>query len=265
MTAAALNFRADGIDRPRPVSLLAQPDPPNSPAKAHDYGYGNVGAMTEPRSGIDRQWMLCPVFYAAGYAGLSNLSYAVTLASRGTQPMNADNQWQLAGTAAEQYQELLVPTVFKPWGTDLVELADLRQGERVLDVACGTGVVARLAAQQVGATGEVTGLDLNADMLRVARARFRTSQCTRPGLALLAPAGDRGVGRPRGGLYVGGPEQGDCPAFLRGGVESGKGQRHRRDLRSNRTLQWAVDHSRRTQAGSRWPPHSILRHPRDGR
>ena len=39
--------------------------------------------------------------------------------------MNADNQWQLAGTAAELYQELLVPTVFKQWGTDLVELADL--------------------------------------------------------------------------------------------------------------------------------------------
>lgn len=84
--------------------------------------------------------------------------------------MNADNQWQLAGTAAELYQELLVPTVFKPWGTDLVELADLRQGERVLDVACGTGVVARLAAQQVGATAEITGLDLNAGMLRVARS-----------------------------------------------------------------------------------------------
>jgi ubiquinone/menaquinone biosynthesis C-methylase UbiE len=42
--------------------------------------------------------------------------------------------------------------------------------ERVLDVACGTGVVARLAAQHVGTTGEVTGLDLNAGMLRVARS-----------------------------------------------------------------------------------------------
>ena len=101
---------------------------------------------------------------------LLTATFAVILAFRGTQPMNADNQWQLAGTAAELYQELLVPTVFKPWGTDLVELADLRQGERVLDVACGTGVVARLAAQQVGATGEVTGLDLNAGMLRVARS-----------------------------------------------------------------------------------------------
>ena len=84
--------------------------------------------------------------------------------------MNADGQWQLAGNAAELYERVLVPTQFQPWAADLVELADLRHGERVLDVACGTGVVARLAAQHVGTTGEVTGLDLNASMLIVARS-----------------------------------------------------------------------------------------------
>jgi ubiquinone/menaquinone biosynthesis C-methylase UbiE len=84
--------------------------------------------------------------------------------------MNADGQWQLAGTAAELYEEILVPTGFRPWATDLLELADLQPGERVLDVACGTGIVARLAARQVGTTGEVTGLDLNAGMLQVARS-----------------------------------------------------------------------------------------------
>jgi ubiquinone/menaquinone biosynthesis C-methylase UbiE len=46
----------------------------------------------------------------------------------------------------------------------------VKQGERVLDLACGTGVVARLAAAKVGTTGHVTGLDLNAGMLAVARA-----------------------------------------------------------------------------------------------
>ena len=85
--------------------------------------------------------------------------------------MNADGQWQLAGNAAELYESVLVPTVFKPWAADLVALAELRQGERVLDVACGTGVVARLAAEDVGTTGEVTGLDLNPSMLLVARSR----------------------------------------------------------------------------------------------
>jgi ubiquinone/menaquinone biosynthesis C-methylase UbiE len=43
-------------------------------------------------------------------------------------------------------------------------------GERVLDVACGPGVVARVAAERVGATGQVVGLDLNPGMLAVARA-----------------------------------------------------------------------------------------------
>lgn len=51
----------------------------------------------------------------------------------------------------------------------LVRLAALRPGERVLDVACGTGVVARLASEQVGDTGTVAGLDLNPGMLAVAR------------------------------------------------------------------------------------------------
>src|SRR5262245_34564795 len=88
----------------------------------------------------------------------------------GIEQMNADRQWQLAGTAAELYEEILVPTGFRPWATDLLELADLKPGERVLDVACGTGIVARLAAPQVGTTGEVTGLDLNAGMLQVARS-----------------------------------------------------------------------------------------------
>jgi ubiquinone/menaquinone biosynthesis C-methylase UbiE len=84
--------------------------------------------------------------------------------------MNVDGQWQLTRNAAELYEDVLVPAVFKPWGADLVELADLRHGERVLDVACGTGVVARLVAQKVGTTGEITGLDLNAGMLLVARS-----------------------------------------------------------------------------------------------
>jgi ubiquinone/menaquinone biosynthesis C-methylase UbiE len=57
-----------------------------------------------------------------------------------------------------------------PWAPELVELAALRPGERVLDLACGTGLLARLAAPKVGPTGTVTGLDFNAGMLAVARA-----------------------------------------------------------------------------------------------
>jgi ubiquinone/menaquinone biosynthesis C-methylase UbiE len=78
--------------------------------------------------------------------------------------------WQVAGNAAEVYQRELVPAVFGPWGPRVVELAALRRGLRVLDVACGTGLVARLAAGAVGVDGHVAALDLNPAMVAVASA-----------------------------------------------------------------------------------------------
>ena len=82
----------------------------------------------------------------------------------------ADEQWQLDGDAAGLYQRYLVPAVTAGWAADLVEHAGLRRGERVLDVACGTGVVARAAAQRAGRTGHVAGIDINPGMLAVARS-----------------------------------------------------------------------------------------------
>jgi SAM-dependent methyltransferase len=80
----------------------------------------------------------------------------------------SDGHWQLEGSAAELYQRYLVPAITTKWADDLVHRAQLRAGEDVLDVACGTGVVARLAARKV-TPGHVTGLDLNSGMLAVAR------------------------------------------------------------------------------------------------
>ncbi|HXW08847.1 MAG TPA: methyltransferase domain-containing protein [Vicinamibacterales bacterium] len=74
------------------------------------------------------------------------------------------------GNAPENYERYFVPAIGAPLAQDLVEIAALRPGERVLDVACGTGVVARLAAQRVGTGGRVTGLDVNPGMLAVARS-----------------------------------------------------------------------------------------------
>ena len=65
----------------------------------------------------------------------------------------------------------MVPAVFGPWAKHLLDTAALGPGMRVLDVACGTGIVARLAASQVGPTGQVVGLDTNEAMLAVARAQ----------------------------------------------------------------------------------------------
>lgn len=70
---------------------------------------------------------------------------------------------------AENYERYFVPSIGRPVATALVEAAALRPGERVLDVACGTGIVARLAAERVGPRGSVDGLDPNPAMLGVAR------------------------------------------------------------------------------------------------
>lgn len=76
------------------------------------------------------------------------------------------------GNPAENYQRFFVPFIGAPVADDLIETASLQPGQRVLDVACGTGVVTRLAAQRVGKTGAVTGLDVTPGMLAVARAQI---------------------------------------------------------------------------------------------
>jgi ubiquinone/menaquinone biosynthesis C-methylase UbiE len=82
----------------------------------------------------------------------------------------AQPSWQrFARSIAENYNEYLVPSIFQPWAEDLVALAAPRPGERVLDVACGPGVVARLAACRAGGN-RVTGLDINPGMVEVARS-----------------------------------------------------------------------------------------------
>jgi ubiquinone/menaquinone biosynthesis C-methylase UbiE len=79
-----------------------------------------------------------------------------------------DQYQQESRSAAELFQLFIVPRITSLWAKDLVDRACVRIGDNVLDVACGTGVVARLAAQRSG-KGRVVGLDLNSDMLRVAR------------------------------------------------------------------------------------------------
>jgi ubiquinone/menaquinone biosynthesis C-methylase UbiE len=83
--------------------------------------------------------------------------------------MNEKSGYQVSDSAAQMYEKYatLFMGQFVP---ALLEIAELQPGERVLDLACGTGVVARPAAAKVGETGQVTGLDINAGMLAAARA-----------------------------------------------------------------------------------------------
>jgi len=71
---------------------------------------------------------------------------------------------------AAGYETYMVPTLFGPCARILVQVADPKPGERVLDVGCGTGIVAREVASRLGATAAVTAVDLSPNMLAVARA-----------------------------------------------------------------------------------------------
>jgi ubiquinone/menaquinone biosynthesis C-methylase UbiE len=84
--------------------------------------------------------------------------------------MTGQSFWQqVGGSAAERYEHDLVPAIFASWAPILVDTAKIQPGDHVLDVACGTGAVTRIAAERVGDGGRVVGLDVNASMLGVAR------------------------------------------------------------------------------------------------
>lgn len=70
---------------------------------------------------------------------------------------------------AEMYERWLVGPLFRPWAEMTFEQVGLSPGDRVLDVACGTGAVARVARERLGDAGHVVGIDVSRDMLAVAR------------------------------------------------------------------------------------------------
>ena len=78
-------------------------------------------------------------------------------------------RWQVSDSAATLYERYAVGGFFSAFADDLLRRAVLQPGERVLDLACGTGIAARKAAPSVGASGSVTGADLNPGMLAEAQ------------------------------------------------------------------------------------------------
>ena len=97
--------------------------------------------------------------------------------------------FQITREQAEAYEELFVPALFAQWAPLMIDIARIQEGQRVLDVACGTGVLARAAADRVGRTGSVVGLDLNPAMLEVA-ANTRSDIEWRQGDAMNLPFGE---------------------------------------------------------------------------
>jgi SAM-dependent methyltransferase len=83
--------------------------------------------------------------------------------------MSEFTTFQVSGSAPEAY-ERHIAGVMAPLVASLIESAGLRPGESVLDIATGTGFVARAAAPLVGTVGRVTAADLNPDMIAMAQA-----------------------------------------------------------------------------------------------
>lgn len=75
---------------------------------------------------------------------------------------------------AELFERFFGPSVFQPWTEVLLEHERPRPGDRVLDLACATGTVARHVASEVDGVEEVVGLDVDPEMLTVARKRAAT-------------------------------------------------------------------------------------------
>lgn len=101
---------------------------------------------------------------------------------------------QVSTAAAEIYDEFFVPALFGQFVEPVLDRAGVRAGSRVLDVGCGTGIVARAARRRVAPTGSVTAVDPNEGMLAVAR-RSESSVDWRSGSAESLPVDDRSVDR----------------------------------------------------------------------
>lgn len=100
--------------------------------------------------------------------------------------------WQLEGNAPLAYDTHIVDVFLRDYSRRLVEIAAIKPGDRVLDVACGTGFVTQLVANKIGSAGQVVGFDLNAGMLARAKDSRETAVAIewRLGNATDMPFGD---------------------------------------------------------------------------
>lgn len=85
--------------------------------------------------------------------------------------MLKENRSTQYASPAEIYEQVFISAVFRHWTPMLLEFATPKAGEHILDLACGTGIVARNAAKHVNSDGRIVGLDISPAMLEVARQR----------------------------------------------------------------------------------------------
>ncbi len=85
--------------------------------------------------------------------------------------MGESERGQVSASAAEIYEEFYLPGLFAEWVPRVIEAAQIHRGQRVVDVACGTGVLAQAVADRVGTEGMTVGIDINEGMLNIAREK----------------------------------------------------------------------------------------------
>ncbi len=78
--------------------------------------------------------------------------------------------YQLQGNAPQQFDQKNVPRILRPQAEAMFDQVSLHEGDRVLDVACGTGIVTRVAVERHPNLASIVGLDFNAGMLEIAKA-----------------------------------------------------------------------------------------------
>ena len=81
----------------------------------------------------------------------------------------SEAQLFVATTFTEIYERMLVGPLFRPFAEQLIDRVALNQGDTVIDVACGTGIVARVARERLGPEARIVGVDVAPAMLAVAR------------------------------------------------------------------------------------------------
>ena len=104
----------------------------------------------------------------------------------GTEPSTDAAAGQVSTAAAEVYEQFFVPALFRQFTEPMLDVVAAGDGDRLLDVGAGTGVVGRAALKRVGGRGSVVAVDPNEGMLTVAE-RLAPAMDTRPGVAEKLP------------------------------------------------------------------------------
>jgi len=84
----------------------------------------------------------------------------------------AGSDAKFVGSIPEKYDAYLGPFLFEPYAADFVQRLALREGDRVLELACGTGILTRRIAAALPRSARLTATDLNQPMLEYAQRKL---------------------------------------------------------------------------------------------